>query len=88
MLNFVNDADAHSLDITNYSLKVYNTLNQGVSFKNKIMGVFLWCSKLRIGCCHCSGSGCCCSMGLIPGLGICATGAAKKGKNNITKIIN
>ena len=32
-------------------------------------GVPLWCSGLRIQHCHCSGGGCCCGTGSIPGLG-------------------
>ena len=28
-----------------------------------------WLSRLRFQCCHSCGLGCCCSMGLIPGLG-------------------
>ena len=35
-------------------------------------GVPLWCSGLRIWQHHCSSSGCCCSTGLIPGLGTSA----------------
>ena len=30
-------------------------------------GVLLWLSGLRIWYCHCSGLGCCCGVGLIPG---------------------
>ena len=32
----------------------------------------LWGRGLRIQCCHCSSSGCCCGMGSIPGLGTSA----------------
>ena len=32
-------------------------------------GVPLWCSGLKIWRCHCSGSGCLCGAGSIPGLG-------------------
>ena len=38
-------------------------------FKCLTFGVPLWCSGLRIQHCHCSGSGHCCDLGLIPGLG-------------------
>ena len=33
------------------------------------MGVPLWCSRLRIRCCHCSSSCGCCGSGLIPDSG-------------------
>ena len=41
------------------------------------MGVLLWSSWLKIQCCYCSGVGCCCGMGSIPGPGNSA-GVAKK----------
>ena len=37
--------------------------------QNENSGVRLWCSRLRIKCCHCSGLGWCCGLGLIPGSG-------------------
>ena len=42
------------------------------TFRDK-KGVLLWCSGLRIWCCHCSGLGCCCGAGSIsgPGTSIC-----------------
>ena len=43
--------------------------------------VLLWHSGLRIWCCHCSVSGSCCGVGLIPGLGTptyCGCGPQKK----------
>ena len=33
------------------------------------LGVLLWCSQLRIWCCHCSGWGHCSRTGSAPGLG-------------------
>ena len=38
-------------------------------FRNEYLGALLWYSDLRIQCCHCSGSGCCCGGSLIPGPG-------------------
>jgi len=35
-----------------------------------IMGVPLWLIRLRVWWYHCSGSGCCCSAGSIPGPGV------------------
>ena len=43
-----------------------------VQKKNAYFGVLLWYSGLRIWYGHCSGSGCCCDVGLIPGLGTSA----------------
>ena len=37
--------------------------------KKSTSGVLLWCSGLRIWCCHCSGFSGCCGMGLTPGPG-------------------
>ena len=44
--------------------------------------IILWHRSLRIQHCHCNGSGHCCGMGLIPGLGtsICHGQAKKKKK--------
>ena len=36
--------------------------------KKRPHGVPWWLSGLRIWCCHCCGSSCCCGTGLIPGL--------------------
>ena len=41
----------------------------------------LWCSRLRIWCCHCCGSGYCCGTSLIPGLGT-STGLGLGQKNH------
>ena len=37
--------------------------------KSKGLGFPLWCSRLRIWCCHCSRLGRCCGVASIPGLG-------------------
>ena len=34
--------------------------------KNRVLGVLLWYSGLRIWCCHCSSLGRCCGMGFDP----------------------
>ena len=49
----------------NYYLRFYKSLFSGVP---------LWCSGLRIWRCHCSGSGCCCDVGLIHSLGTSTCG--------------
>ena len=38
-------------------------------YSQKLLGVPLWCSGLRIQHCQCSGLGCCCGISSIPGLG-------------------
>ena len=43
-----------------------------IFFKDMIRVVPMWFSRLRIWHCHCSGSGCCCGVGSIPGPGIYA----------------
>ena len=49
------------------------------NIKIKSMQVPLWLSGLRICCCHCSGSVCCCGVGSIPGSETShAAGEAKK----------
>ena len=56
--------------------------------RRAIKEVLLWHSGLRIWHCHYSGSGCCCGVGLIPGLGTSAcrgSGQKKKRKNNKEK---
>ena len=52
-------------------IKIYTTGSIPFSPNKKwwLLGVPLWCSGLRIGHCHCSGSGLCCGSGLIPGPG-------------------
>ena len=40
----------------------------------------LWCSRLRIWWCHCSGLGHCCGEGSVPGLGISICQGASKMK--------
>ena len=50
--------------------------------KTVLSGLPLWCSGLRIQCCHCSGSGRCYGVGLILGLGTstCPRSSQKKKK--------
>ena len=38
----------------------------------------MWVSGLKIWCCHCSGLGCCCGVGSIPGLWVRSLAWAKK----------
>ena len=44
-------------------------INRTVCKKKVKFGFLLWFSRLRIWCCHCSGSGHCRGANLIPGLG-------------------
>ena len=44
-------------------------LNMKTQRGNPTAGARSWCSGLRIHHCHCSGSGRCCGVGLIPGPG-------------------
>ena len=46
------------------------SLGRGEKKKDKSYRSSLVAYWLRIQCCHCCGSGCCCSSGLIPGPGI------------------
>ena len=47
----------------------------------EVVGIPLWPSRLRIQFCHCCGSGHCCAVGSVPGLGTSnAMGMAKKKK--------
>ena len=46
------------------------------------MGVSLWCSGLRIWCCHCKSSGHCCGAGSIYSLGT----STCHGRNNNKKL--
>ena len=59
------------------------------TLKNKALrGVLCWPSGLRSWHSHCSGSGCCCGVGLIPGLRISAcSGPGQKNKESFSKII-
>ena len=43
-------------------------------------GFPLWISGLTIQCCQCSGSGCCCGMGSIPGVGTSTCHRCRKKK--------
>ena len=43
--------------------------------KEEHVGVPLWCSGLRVWCCHCSSLGHCCGWGSIPGPGTFKCGA-------------
>ena len=51
------------------------------------LGVLLWYRVLRIQCCHCSNSGCCCGAGSIPGPGtsICH-GCGQEKKNTVKNL--
>ena len=58
--------------------------------RDKQRRVPLWCSKLRIWCCHCSGLGHHYGLGLLPGLGTstCHRCSQKKKKKERTKEMN
>ena len=43
-------------------------INQKIKPRKKPKGIPLWCSRLRILNCHCSGLGSCCGMGSIHGV--------------------
>ena len=56
--------------------------------KVQALGVLLCCSRLRIWCYHCCGSGCCCGASLIPGPGTseCQGCGQKKPKTTPKKL--
>ena len=60
----------------------------GRSSPREAPGDLLWCSRLGIQCCHCSGSGSCCSVDLVPHPGTsicCRCGWKHQQKQNQTK---
>ena len=58
-----------------------------VKFRRQCNGGLLWCSRLRIWCCYCSGSDLFSGAGSIPGLGIstgCGCDQTKKKKGSLS----
>ena len=62
--------------------------NHQIYGEKTTLGIPLWCSGLQIQYYHCRSSGCCCGVGLIPGLGIstrCKMWPKKKKKSLLRK---
>ena len=85
---------ASSFLISSFSLNGRHLLLLPTSFPNgfcmscsRLLGVPWWLSGLRIWCCYCCGSGCCCGRDSIPGLGELphVRGTAKKKKLLVAK---
>ena len=55
--------------------------------QRKVSGVPLGHSRLRIWCCHCRGSGCCCGMGSIPGPGTSTCHGQGQKKNRKVSVV-
>ena len=72
ILNPLNEARDQTCILMDTSLVLNLLSHNGNSlfllFKMWLPGVALWCHGLSTRCFHCSGLGCCCSMGLSPGL--------------------
>ena len=50
------------------------------------VGVSRWHSRLRTRHCHCSGSGCCCATGLIPGSETSMCCKCNHNNNHVTRV--